>query len=316
MKQNFKVEQVNPNDDEYQLTELLVENFSKVNEGDSILTVEGQKSSIDVESEKSGYFYSLKSVGEFFGVDNDVYIISDSLEELDSKENTSNNTEDLTKQTNKSEKKQEICETLKFRSTNGKIRLGILFAGKSFNQVEDALSESNSFEITAIFDDSHINDYRYQGSLDIDNILSKKSSLNIDAFFIATGNKFLRAKYYNLLKTNDLKLTNIFHPTCTISSTAVIGDNVYLGPNVVVSSKAYINSCCFISAMSNVEHHCRIGSNSLLGPGVSLSGSVSIGENTIISAGVAVESNISIGKNVFISSGQGICRHIKNDERV
>ena len=316
MKQNFKVEQVNPNDNEYQLTELLVENFSKVNKGDSILTVEGQKSSIDVESEKTGYFYSLKSVGEYFEVENDVYIISDNLEELNFNENISNNTEEVPKKIEKSEKRSEICETLRFRSTNGKIRLGILFAGKSFNQVEDALSESNSFEISAVFDDTQINDYRYQGGLDIDNILSKKSSLNIDAFFIATGNKYLRAKYYNLLKTNDLKLTNIFHPTCTISSTAVIGDNVYLGPNVVVSSKAYINSGCFISAMSNVEHHCQIGSNSLLGPGVSLSGSVSIGENTIISAGVAVESNISIGRNVFISSGQGICRHIKNDERV
>ena len=316
MKQNFKVEQVNPNDDEYQLTELLVENFSKVNKGDSILTVEGQKSSIDVESEKSGYFYSLKSVGEYFEVENDVYIISDNLEELNLNENISNNTEEVPKQIEKSEKRLEICETLRFRSTNGKIRLGILFAGKSFNQVEDALSESNLFEISAVFDDSQINDYRYQGSLDIDNILSKKKSLNIDAFFIATGNKFLRAKYYNLLKSKDLKLTNIFHPKCTISSTAVIGDNVYLGPSVVVSSKAYIDNCCFISAMSNVEHHCQIGSNTLLGPGVSLSGSVSIGENTIISAGVAVESNISIGRNVFISSGQGICRHIKSDERV
>ena len=316
MKQNFKVEQVNPNDDEYQLTELLVENFSKVNKGDSILTVEGQKSSIDVESEKSGYFYSLKSVGEYFEVENDVYIISDNLEELNINENISNNTEEVPKQIEKSEKRLEICETLRFRSTNGKIRLGILFAGKSFNQVEDALSESNLFEISAVFDDSQINDYRYQGSLDIDNILSKKKSLNIDAFFIATGNKFLRAKYYNLLKSKDLKLTNIFHPKCTISSTAVIGDNVYLGPSVVVSSKAYIDNCCFISAMSNVEHHCQIGSNTLLGPGVSLSGSVSIGENTIISAGVAVESNISIGRNVFISSGQGICRHIKSDERV
>ena len=319
MNNYYKIEQVNPNDDEFQLLDVTLSNNSYVESGDVLLTVEGQKSSIDVEAEKSGYFYLLKAVGEYFNVQDDVYIIADTKEELEgnTKASDERSLKIADKQPIKSTvKAMNVCEPLKYRSSNGKVRLGVIFAGKSFRQIEDALACSQSIEVVAFFDDKRSEDNRYEGSTDISNILSKKESCALDVFFISTGNKYLRAKYYNLLKAKGLNLINIIHPTSVISETAVLGDNIYIGPNVVVSSKAYIDSGCFVSAMCNIEHHCQISSNTLLGPGVMLSGSVTIGKNSIVSAGVSMESNISVGESVFISSGQGICRIIKDNEKV
>ncbi len=322
MSKYYKIEQVNPNDDEFQLLDVTFSNNSYVEAGDILLTVEGQKSAIEVEAVKPGYFFLLKTVGEYFNVRDDVYIIADTKEELkgsldDIKDIDVNSLKIADKQPIKTiAKALMVCEPLKYRSSNGKVRLGVIFAGKSFRQVEDALEFSQSVEVVAFFDDVISVDDRYKGSVDVSNILFKKESESIDVFFISTGDKYLRAKYYNLLKAEGVSLINIIHPTSVISKTAVLGDNIYIGPNVVISSKAYVDSGCFISAMCNIEHHCQISSNTLLGPGVMLSGTVTIGKNSIVSAGVAIESNISVGESVFISSGQGICRIVKDNEKI
>ena len=59
---NYKIEQVNPNDEEYQIIEFYVPEGHIVEKDDVIFTVEGQKASFDVVAESSGiihFYYSL-----------------------------------------------------------------------------------------------------------------------------------------------------------------------------------------------------------------------------------------------------------------
>lgn len=320
---NFKIEQVNPNDEEFQIIEIHFKEGSSVVKDDIILTVEGQKTSFDVVAENNGiiHFYYLKE--DFFNVDDYVYAIFENKESYNQHFSQQNSVikSDLESDVSSSfktkvELKNVLVEPLSRSLVSPQIRLGVLFGGKALRQIEDALHNSVQMKIVSVFDDEIIKNHKYAGDTSCDNLLLKARESNIDVFFIATGNAKLRARTYNRLKKLNLRLINIIHPTAIISNNAVIGDNVFIGPSVIISSKAYVDSACFISALANIEHHCIVGENTLIGPGVSLSGSVKIGKNSVISAGVSVESNVSIGESVFITSGKGINRNISDNERV
>ena len=60
----IKVDQFNPSDNEYTVTEIFFENGDNVKTGDIVLSLESSKADIDVESEFTGFFYTDHSVGD------------------------------------------------------------------------------------------------------------------------------------------------------------------------------------------------------------------------------------------------------------
>lgn len=315
--EQFKIEQLNPNDDEFKVIHIEVNSGDLVKVGDVILTVEGQKTSFDVVAEIEGIVDLLVEEDEYYSVDEYIYRVFESeseFEEIGKLEEV--NVNKVLGKVDTSASKEKHIDKLISEICYGKFRIGVIYAGKALRQIEDALEGNQYVEMVGVFDDVDREDLQYLGAANIENILKKAKENFLDGFFIATGNKFLRAQMYNKIKSNGLRLVNVIHPSAIISPNSIVGDNIYIGPNVVISSRAYIESGCFVSAFSNVEHHCVIKENSLLGPGVMLSGSVSVGANSVISSGVSVESNITIGNGVFITTGAGINKNIDDDERI
>ena len=324
MIKEFYIEQVNPNDTSLLVVEKIFENGNYVNEGDLIFVVEGQKAAIDIEAECDGFCYSVFDEGDNINIENIAYGISKNKDEREADEWISlNRVVELERdESNKENEKDKVFLTKNDATQDlvtldsSKIKIAVLPGGKAFRQIEDALEGNNNFNLVGFFDDNKKNFPMCLGGLDFKKIANSIDNGDVDRVFVACGDSNFRATLLNQLQQYSIKTINVIHPTAEISKTAIIGSNVYLGPKVVVSSKAYIDNGVFISSLSNVEHHCIVGENTLFGPGVMLSGSVTIGKRVVLGAGVSVESNIKIDNNVYVSPGCGISRHLKKDDRI
>ncbi len=319
MIREFYIEQVNPNDTELSVVERFFEDGELVNEGDLIFVVEGQKTAIDVEAESDGYLYSVFNEGDIINIENIAYGLSEIeksdevINWLDSQKKAEPIVE-IDEDTEPLPQEDSAQELVALSSS--KVKVAVLPGGKAFRQVEDALIGSSAYDLVGFFDD---NKRDFPGCIDAIDFKKISGYVNkgaVDRVFVACGDAGLRATLLNQLQQHGIRTINVIHPTAEISRSATIGNNVYIGPKVVVSSKAYIDNGAFISSLSNVEHHCIVGQNTLFGPGVMLSGSVSIGKNVVLGAGVSVESNIEVQDNVYVAPGFGVSQHLKEGERI
>jgi UDP-perosamine 4-acetyltransferase len=321
MIKEFYIEQLNPNDIEFLVVEKSFSNYKFVEEGDLLFVVEGQKAAIEIESESSGYIYTMHEEGNYIKIEDVSYVIANEESEIQSyiegvRRLKETQEAAIDKNITKTESpNKEYSKNLDFLDSS-EVKVAVLPGGKAFRQVQDALEKSPHFKIVGFFDDERCNDPLSLGVIDIELIVKFVESGVIDRIFVATGNSILRIKLLNLLQKNRIRTINVIHPTSEISKTATIGNNVFIGPKVVVSAKSYIDNGVFLSAMSNVEHHCLVGENTLFGPGVMLSGSVTIGKRSVIGSGVAIESNITIGDDVYISPGNGVSINVSSGKRL
>lgn len=320
MIKEFYIEQVNPNDTELSVVERFFEDGSLVNEGDLIFVVEGQKAAIDVEAESDGYLYSIFNEGDIINIENIAYGLSeikggDGITNwLNSQKKADEIIVEIDEDTEPLSQEDSVQELVALSSS--KVKVAVLPGGKAFRQVEDALISNNAYDLVGFFDDNKKDFPGCIDAIDFKKISDYVGKGALDRVFVACGDAGLRATLLNQLQKHDIRTINVIHPTAEISRSATIGNNVYIGPKVVVSSKAYIDNGVFISSLSNVEHHCIVGQNTLFGPGVMLSGSVSVGKNVVLGAGVSVESNIEIRDNVYVASGLGVSQHLKEGERI
>lgn len=320
MIREFYIEQVNPNDTELSVVERFFEDGGFVNEGDLIFVVEGQKTAIDIEAESDGYLYSIFNEGDIINIENIAYGLSE-IEEgdeiinwLDSQKKADETIIETDEGTELLPQEDSVQELVALSPS--KVKIAVLPGGKAFRQVEDALIGSCTYDLVGFFDDNKRDFPECIDAIDFKKISDYIDKGAVDRVFVACGDAGLRVAWLNQLQKHNIRTVNVIHPTAEISRFATIGNNVYIGPKVVVSSKAYIDNGAFISSLSNVEHHCIVGQNTLFGPGVMLSGSVSIGKNVVLGAGVSVESNIEVQDDAYVAPGLGVSQHLKKGERI
>ena len=304
----FKVEQVNPNDLEFLVLSKHFSNGDEVTVGQVLFELEGQKAAFDVVAESAGYVYSNLEVNDYFDVDAHAYFLSDKQDEV---LKVSESIEDLPGVSNDF---VEVSPALLPELRPSHIKIAVAPGGKAFSQVRDALSCSRVFELVGFFDDAEKSNADKLGNLN--DIQDKWSKGKFDRIFIATGNAVLRTRLIIMAHQIGIPTINVIHPTSYIAESAMLGSNIFVGPNVVIGASSIINSGVFLSAFTNVEHHCYVGENVLTGPGVMLSGSVTLGSRSVLGAGVSVESNISIGSDVYVAPGFGVSNHLDSGSRL
>jgi acyl-[acyl carrier protein]--UDP-N-acetylglucosamine O-acyltransferase len=59
----------------------------------------------------------------------------------------------------------------------------------------------------------------------------------------------------------------------------------------------------FISAMCNIEHHCRVGNHCTFGPSVIFSGGVEVCDEVKFGTGIFAEPFYSFKNRIFVKSG-------------
>lgn len=318
MNSSYYIEQVNPNDSNYKVISRRIKNYEKVSHGDLIFDLEGQKATIEISAEKDGFFYSPYEVGSFIESTSVAYYICDthlSCVELANLLNKNNEVKHEHDSLNFNPDNNDGCDSI-VALNDPVIRVAVLPGGRAYRQIQDAVNANPYIKVVGYFDDANRKGGDCLGKIDFDLILDKYKKSDFDRVFVATGNSKFRTKLINKLAGLGLKFVNVIHPKSFVSSDAIIGCNVYIGPFVQVASRSIVCDGAFVSAGSNIEHHCYISENCLLGPGVYLSGGVSLGKRSILGAGVSVESNIEIGDDVYITPGKGINKNIKNNTRL
>jgi acyl-[acyl carrier protein]--UDP-N-acetylglucosamine O-acyltransferase len=111
-----------------------------------------------------------------------------------------------------------------------------------------------------------------------------------------------RKKIFTDLTNIGIPFGNLIHPTAYIGFDCIIGTGNIILPFVSVGPCTEIGNNNFISAHSNIEHHNCLGSHCTFGPGVMMSGTVTIEDQVKFGTGVFVEPRLSIGHNSIISS--------------
>jgi len=121
-----------------------------------------------------------------------------------------------------------------------------------------------------------------------------------------TSNMKVRKKIFDMLQEHRYTIMNAIHPQAYVDPSVHMGTGNIVGAFVYIGYGAAIGKNNLITAHCNIEHHNRIGSHILFGPGVMTSGDVTINDECSLGAGVNIEPHVKIGNNVAIASGTTI----------
>ncbi len=285
------------------ITEIYVKSGEKVKKGQVICTLEGLKSTIDIEAPCEGYIHWLYSVGDVVSVNTTIAIVSESPEW-------------------KPERKEEKPQSQKFSETRPKSirykydyeRVVIIGAGRGAGVVYDILSRS-----------PHQIPIGMVGKPVENTILppipllftSDKAFLSwdreaYDSIIISFAYPNLKARHevYQMYKEHGIPFTTAIHPSAIIGKFVKIGEGTIIGMNTSIGFGSIVGANLWISAGVTVEHHNVIGDHTLLAPGVTTAGSVKIGSGCLIGSGVIIVNNITIGDNAHILSGKVITEDV------
>ncbi len=135
----------------------------------------------------------------------------------------------------------------------------------------------------------------------------KQYKITGEKVFVAIGDNCKRRtlceKYYSNLIS-------------VVSKTAYIGKNVNIGKGVFVAHSSHIgilsdiDDFCVINTSASIDHECKIGKGSFIGPNSTICGKVTVKENVFIGAGTTIIDNISIIDNTVIGAGAVVIKDI------
>ena len=120
------------------------------------------------------------------------------------------------------------------------------------------------------------------------------------ALFVALDDAETRRRLIGLWRG---RLTNLVHPTASVSTTAMLGVNILVGAQAVIGSLAKVGDGVVQNALSSIEHDNDIGAHSFLGTGAILCGRIVTGEAVFIGGGATVKPGTRIGARVTLGTG-------------
>lgn len=191
-------------------------------------------------------------------------------------------------------------------------RLAIFGAGGHGKVVAETALASGWQEITfyddeyphKIFRGSHV----VSGKLE--NLISDASCY--DGCFVAIGSNNIRLDLIERLKSLDIRLPNIIHPSALISDSVFLADAACILPGVIVNAGSKIGVGVILNSASVVEHDCKIEDAVHISPGVHLGGGVSVGSRSWVGIGATVIHAIQIGSDTIVGAGSVVVRDVPN----
>lgn len=200
-------------------------------------------------------------------------------------------------------------------------RVLVLGAGVAAMQVMDILLNDRAVAPVGCLDDNpamagaNLFGVPVLGPLDrLDELWRERA---FDAAIVGIGTNLpVRMALYERLRSRDIPLVNAIDPSARLNRHAVMGQGNVLCSFVHLGVAAQLGDNCFLAAHTSVDHHCRLGSHVLLGPGCLLSGTVTVGDQVLFGSGVIVQPTLRIGSRCRISSGAVILRDVPDDHAV
>lgn len=199
--------------------------------------------------------------------------------------------------------------------------LAIYGGGGHAGMCIDMLRQTQSHTIIGILDDNLHIQKEILGvpvlgiTRDID-ILISKGLKNVILGVGAVLSSGLRKKLFNYLKSKNLNLPNLIHPSASVEPSVVLGEGNQVMQGAIIGSQVTIGNNCIINSGSIISHDTIIGNNVHIAPGAIIAGGVTIKDDTIIGMGCTIFLGLTIGQNVIIQNGVNVFKNIEDNKQV
>jgi len=110
----------------------------------------------------------------------------------------------------------------------------------------------------------------------------------------------------------DVPIASVVSPTAHVFPTAKIGRNALVFPGAYIGSEVAVGDMLCAHGNAVIEHHCTVGHNVLLSPGVSLANSVNLGSHCFLGAGVDSVPEAAIGCGAIVGAGATVVEDVKS----
>jgi UDP-N-acetylbacillosamine N-acetyltransferase len=128
-------------------------------------------------------------------------------------------------------------------------------------------------------------------------------------FIVGIGDNATRITIGEKLKKAGRLLTNVIHPSATISPTATIGSGIFISAHAVVQTNVKLADHVILNTGSIVEHYCEIDTAAHIAPGAVLGGDVQVGRETLIGLGSRVLPRLKLAPKVVLGAGSTLTRN-------
>ncbi len=348
--QVLRVERDSASDDEVELVEILCETGAEVTAGSVVAELEGSKSSYPLVAGAEGviHWYSVAGgkvkVGEAVAVvlskgetaPDIAPSVSESREGLDLIDGSSGRISSKALEYLKAQgiSPEEFLPNLPFVSLDDARRelegstlspdsadlarptqFVFLGGGRGAQIARELCAQSPRRRLVGVFDDSAnlIEDWgiRLLGPLTPDEITNRFLSGQFEkATITITSSMESRIRLLRLCDEAGIPLLSLIDDDAMVSPTSEVDAGTVAVSGSRIGPFARVGRNVFLSAFTNIEHHCVIGENTTFGPGVFLSGAVEVGKNCVFGTNIGVEPGIRIGEGVIIASGTTITRNV------
>lgn len=124
---------------------------------------------------------------------------------------------------------------------------------------------------------------------------------------------FSRLELFSLLKGKGFGLARLISPRASVEEQQRIGENSIIHAGATLSSSVHCGYNAVVRTGAIIESGCRIGNSVWIGPGAVIGMGAFIGDNTTIGPGVIIAQNVKIGKQCEILE-PGLCRENMADK--
>lgn len=139
--------------------------------------------------------------------------------------------------------------------------------------------------------------------------------LGIKKGIVAIGDNYTRhiVVKYILDKCSNFEFITLIHPSSVIGSTVEVGVGTVVMANSVINTSSIVGRHSIINTSASIDHDCRIGEFSSVGPGAILGGNVTTGHYSTICLGASIIHGINIGNDTVIGAGSLVLDNVKSN---
>ena len=135
-------------------------------------------------------------------------------------------------------------------------------------------------------------------------------------FILGIGDNQLRSKIGKTILSKECEVTNVIHPSASVSQLAIMGCGNFIARNAAINPMVVLGNFCIINTGAILEHECKLGDSVHVAPGAVIAGNVSIGDNTFIGARAVIIQGLRIGKNAVIGAGAVILKDVPDNSKI
>lgn len=134
--------------------------------------------------------------------------------------------------------------------------------------------------------------------------------------FVAIGNNRKRLSLIDRIFEVGYQIPVLTHPFTSISGNCRIDLGSVVMAGAVINTNVTIGMGCIINTSSSVDHDCIIEDGVHISPGAHIGGTARIGRNSWICIGASISNNINIGSESIVAAGAAVITDVESNTLV